>query len=120
MTSADPIASNLRQVDLRSLISHAAAVQATATVESVQGIFARRGCGFIAVADHHDLVGVCARRDVSQQLSSRYGFALFAHRPVTSLLLPSPLRVSRSTPITDVFKAVSAREVTEFFDDVVL
>jgi hypothetical protein len=34
--------------------------------------------------------------------------------------MPSPLRVSRSTPLTEVFREAGARDVNEFYDDVLL
>jgi sigma-B regulation protein RsbU (phosphoserine phosphatase) len=110
----------METIDLRSLVAHAESVPAHTSVEAVHAIFAGTTVDFIAVAEGYDLVGICARRQVTQQLSSRYGFALNARQPVTAFLMASPLKISRSTPLTDVFKAAAARSVQEFYDDVLL
>lgn len=108
------------QIDLRSLIDHTKSVQVRTPIELVQTLFGRSEINFVAVAEGHALVGVCGRRHLSRQLSSQYGYALFAHQPVSSLMIEKPLCISLGTPITEVFERAAAREVTEFFDDVVL
>lgn len=107
-------------VDLRTLTAHTESVAAVATVEAVQAVLAKKNVDFIAVLDGTRLCGVCARREVMQHLSSRYGFALNARQPVQGFLMAQPLMVTVVTPITEVFKAASARDPHELFDDVVL
>ena len=107
-------------VDLRSLVGHAESVPMTASVEAVHAAFARKGVDFLAVVDGDRLVGICARRELMAQLSSRYGFALNARQPVSALLMRAPLQVSADRPITELFKAASARGALEFYDDVLL
>ena len=115
-----PPAADLATVDLRSLIAHAESVAAATTVERAQQEFARAGVAFLAVLDGERLCGVCAQRELDQALGSRYGFALYAQRPVREHLMVAPLHVVTNTPLTDVFKATSGRADREFFDDVLL
>lgn len=116
----DVAPSRLHTVDLRSLVTHAHSVPATATIEQVQAVFAREPVDFIAVVKGPELIGACARRDIGRQLSTRYGFALFAARPVTEILLRSPLRITCGTSLASVFLATASRSAVEFFDDVLL
>jgi sigma-B regulation protein RsbU (phosphoserine phosphatase) len=78
------------------------------------------GVSFLAVLEGSKLIGVCARRELDQALGSRYGFALNAKRPIREQMMKSPLRVAVGSPITEVFKAASARDDVSFFDDVLL
>ena len=107
-------------VDLRTLTAHAESIPAAMTVETAQTLLARRRIDFVAVLDGARLLGVCARRDLAQQLGTRYGFALNARQPVSAFLMRAPLRVSSATPITEVFQAATARGPLEFYDDVLL
>jgi serine phosphatase RsbU (regulator of sigma subunit) len=105
---------------LRSLVAHAESVPASTTVESLQAIFAQKGVGFLAVLDGQSLLGLCSRRRVTEQLSTRFGFALLARQPVSAFLMATPMIVSEETPITTVFKVAASREAQEFYDDTVL
>jgi sigma-B regulation protein RsbU (phosphoserine phosphatase) len=107
-------------VDLRMLTAHAESIPAAMTVEAVQTVLARKNIDFVAVLDGARLIGVCARRDLAQQLGSRYGFALNAQQPVGAFLMRTPLKISTATPVTGVFKAATARGPLEFYDDVLL
>jgi serine phosphatase RsbU (regulator of sigma subunit) len=105
---------------LRSLMAHAESVPASTTVESLQSVFAQKGVDFLAVLDGKRLLGLCSRRQLTQQLSSRFGFALLARHSVSAFLMAAPMMVSEETPITAVFKAAASREAQEFYDDVLL
>lgn len=107
-------------VDLLMLVEHRASVPASATVEAVQAEFARTNWNFLAVLDGDLLLGVCARRELIQELGSRFGFALNARHPIRSHLMAAPLKVAAGTPVTEVFKAAAERTVKEFYDDVLL
>jgi phosphoserine phosphatase RsbU/P len=107
-------------MNLRALVSHDKSVPASTTAEALQAAFERSGVDFLSVVEGEKLLGLCSRRQLAQQLSSRYGFALYARQPASAFLMPAPLLVSIETPITDVFKAVSGREPRDFYDDVAL
>jgi len=105
---------------LIGLVAHQAAVPASATVEMVQAEFAHTRYDFLAVLEGDVLLGICARRELIQQLGSRFGFALNARHAVREHLLATPLRVVAGTPLTEVFKAAASRADQEFYDDVLL
>lgn len=107
-------------VDLRSLISHRVAVQIADTTESVFTLFAKSETEFMAVLDRERLVGICSRHRLSELLGGRYGFALWARKPIGMHLSPHETRVSVTTPIENVLRKVFARTDDEFYDDVLL
>jgi phosphoserine phosphatase RsbU/P len=107
-------------VDLRSLVEHTVSVSAAMTVEAVQAEFVRTQVDFLAVLDGDILLGMCARRELDQALSSRFGFALNARRPISAHLMSAPLRVVTATPVTTVLQAIAARPDHDFYDDVML
>jgi phosphoserine phosphatase RsbU/P len=114
----DPLRAN--DVDLRTLVSHRTAVQANDTVESVFAAFAKDNVEFIAVLDASRLVGLCSRHQISELLGGRYGFSLWARKPIGGHLSPNEIRVVVTTPIGDVLKKVFARGEDAFYDDVLL
>ncbi len=107
-------------IDLRTLVSHQTAVQTKDTVESVFAAFAKDNVEFTAVLDGARLVGLCSRHQISELLGGRYGFSLWARKPIGQHLLPNEIRVSVTTPIGDVLKKVFARSDDSFYDDVLL
>jgi serine phosphatase RsbU (regulator of sigma subunit) len=111
---------DLESVDLRALIGHSVAVPWNATVDEVRAEFARTGTSFIAVLEGAALLGVCARQKVVQEMGSRFGYALNAHRPVREHLMPDILRITEGTPVTKVFQALATRADRDFYDDVLL
>jgi phosphoserine phosphatase RsbU/P len=108
------------RVDLRTLVSHDKSVPASTTAEALQMAFERLGVDFVAVVDGESLLGLCSRRQLAHQLSSRYGFALYARQPANGFLMAAPLLVPEKMPITEVFKAASGRDARDFYDDVAL
>jgi serine phosphatase RsbU (regulator of sigma subunit) len=111
---------DIESVDLRALVGHNVAVPCTATVDDVRAEFARTGTNFIAVVDGESLLGVCARQRVVQEMGSRFGYALNAHRPVSEHLMPDILRTTEGTPVTEVFQALATRSDRDFYDDLLL
>jgi phosphoserine phosphatase RsbU/P len=107
-------------VDLRRLIGHRTAVQAEGKLEDVYQLFGKRNVAFIAVLESEHVIGICSRWQIGMLLGSRYGFSLFARRPVRDHLLPNALRVSAQSPIASVLEKVSSRSEETFHDDVLL
>jgi sigma-B regulation protein RsbU (phosphoserine phosphatase) len=107
-------------VDLRTLVSHQTTVQTKDTVESVFAAFAKDNVEFTAVLDGATLVGLCSRHQVSELLGGRYGFSLWARKPIGQHLSSNEIRVSVTTPIGNVLKKVFARSDDAFYDDVLL
>jgi serine phosphatase RsbU (regulator of sigma subunit) len=114
----DPL--RVGDVDLRTLVSHRTAVQTNDTVESVFATFAKGNVEFIAVLDAARLLGLCSRHQISELLGGRYGFSLWARKPIGGHLSPNEIRVFVATPIGDVLKEVFARGEDAFYDDVLL
>jgi sigma-B regulation protein RsbU (phosphoserine phosphatase) len=114
----DPLRAD--DVDLRTLVSHRTAVQANDTVESVFAAFAKDNVEFTAILDAGRLAGLCSRHQISELLGGRYGFSLWARKPIGQHLSPNEIRVLVTTPIGDVLKKVFARGEEAFYDDVLL
>jgi serine phosphatase RsbU (regulator of sigma subunit) len=114
----DPLRAD--DVDLRTLVSHRTAVQANDSVESVFAAFAKNNAEFFAVLDASRLVGLCSRHQISELLGGRYGFSLWARKPIDGHLSPNEIRVVVTTPIGDVLTKVFARGEDAFYDDVLL
>src|SRR5215471_1422800 len=107
-------------IDLRALIGHRTATQATASVESVADIFKTGSVNFVAVLDGQRLLGMCSRQEIAALLGGRYGFSLWARKPVRDHLCKEETRIKVATPIGDVLRTVFARPDENFYDDVLL
>lgn len=90
-----PLARDAEAADLPALIGHSHAIPGTTTVEAAHTAFARHKVDYLVVLDGEQLMGVCARRDLTQLLGSRVGFALNARGPVSQHLMDCELSSAR-------------------------
>ena len=107
-------------IDLRVLIGHRTATQAGASVESVAEIFKTGTVNFVAVLKEQQLLGMCSRQEIAALLGGRYGFSLWARKPIGNHLCKEETRIKVATPIGDVLHTVFARPDENFYDDVLL
>ena len=107
-------------IDLRVLIGHRTATPASASVESVADTFKIRTVNFVAVLEGHRLLGMCSRQEIAAKLGGRYGFSLWARKPIRDHLCKQETRIKVTTPIGDVLHTVFARPDENFYDDVLL
>jgi serine phosphatase RsbU (regulator of sigma subunit) len=107
-------------IRIRDLVGHREAVEGDTPLEAVHKRFAETGRDFMAVLDGARLTGVCARREIATQLGARFGFALFARRPVREHLTPTALRIDEGMGLRTVLESVAARPEALFYDDVIL
>jgi phosphoserine phosphatase RsbU/P len=107
-------------IDLRLLISHRTATQASASVESVADTFKTGIVNFVAVLEGKRLLGMCSRQEIAALLGGRYGFSLWARKPIGGHLCKRETRIKIATPIGDVLHTVFARPDENFYDDVLL
>jgi hypothetical protein len=69
-------------IDLRALVTHRNATQSNATMEAVFEIFKSEVANFVAVLDGERLLGMCSRQETAALLGGRYGFSLWARKPI--------------------------------------
>jgi len=106
-------------IDLRALVSHRTATQSVASMESVSEIF-KNGITNLAVLDGARLLGMCSRQETAGLLGGRYGFSVWARKPIGQHLCKQETRIEVTMPIGDVLRAVFARPDKNFYDDVLL
>ena len=107
-------------IDLRTLIGHRTATEAGALVESVAEIFKTGSVNFIAVLKEQRLLGMCSRQEIAALLGGRYGFSLWARKPIRDHRCKEETRIKAGMPIGDVLHTVFARPDENFYDDVLL
>jgi serine phosphatase RsbU (regulator of sigma subunit) len=107
-------------IDLRALVSHRTATQSVASMESVSEIFKNEITNFVAVLDGARLLGMCSRQETAGLLGGRYGFSVWARKPIGQHLCKQETRIAVTMPIGDVLRAVFARPDENFYDDVLL
>ena len=123
---ASPVRLELRppvraeSIDLRALVSHRTATQNSASMEAVFEIFKNGIANFVAVLDDAGLLGMCSRQETAALLGGRYGFSLWARKPIGQHLCKQETRIQIAMPIGDVLSAVFARPDKNFYDDVLL
>jgi serine phosphatase RsbU (regulator of sigma subunit) len=89
-------------------------------LESVSEIFKNGIANFVAVLEGECLLGMCSRQETATLLGGRYGFSLWARKPIGEHLCKQETRIKVATPIGDVLRAVFARPDENFYDDVLL
>ncbi len=107
-------------INLAALVSHNTATQGSASMESVSEIFKRQVVNFVAVLEGERLLGMCSRQETATLLGGRYGFSLWARKPIREHLCEQETRIKVATPIGDVLRAVFTRPDENFYDDVLL
>jgi phosphoserine phosphatase RsbU/P len=107
-------------IDLRALVSHRTATQSSATMETVFELFKNGVTNFVAVLEGERLFGMCSRQETAALLGGRYGFSLWARKPIAEHLCKQETRIDVAMPIGDVLRAVFARPDENFYDDVLL
>jgi phosphoserine phosphatase RsbU/P len=107
-------------IDLRALVSHRTATQSSATMEAVFELFKNGVTNFVAVLDGERLLGMCSRQETAALLGGRYGFSLWARKPIAEHLCKQETCIDIAMPIGDVLRAVFARPDENFYDDVLL
>jgi phosphoserine phosphatase RsbU/P len=123
---ASPVPLELRppvraeSIDLRTLVSHRTATQSSASMETVFEIFKSGIVNFVAVLDGERLLGMCSQQETAALLGGRYGFSLWARKPIAEHLCKQETRIDVAMPIGDVLRAVFARPDKNFYDDVLL
>jgi serine phosphatase RsbU (regulator of sigma subunit) len=63
---------------------------------------------------------MCSRQETAALLGGRYGFSLWARKPIRDHLCKQETRIKVATPIGDVLRTVFARPDANFYDDVLL
>jgi sigma-B regulation protein RsbU (phosphoserine phosphatase) len=89
-------------------------------MEAVFEIFKSGIVNFVAVLDGERLLGMCLRQETAALLGGRYGFSLWARKPIGQHLCKQETRIDVAMPIGDVLRAVFARPDENFYDDVLL
>jgi serine phosphatase RsbU (regulator of sigma subunit) len=107
-------------IDWRTLVGHSEAVQGEEPTDTAFERFREHKQEYMAVLDGRRPEGICARREIGMLLGGRYGYALFARKPVRAHMAPTSLSVSVDMTVDAVLRAVFSRAVAEFYDDVIL
>src|SRR5262245_14215646 len=89
-------------------------------METVFEIFKNGITNFVAVLEGDRLLGMCSRQETAALLGGRYGFSLWARKPIGQHLCKQETRIKLAMPIGDVLRAVFARPDENFYDDVLL
>jgi len=89
-------------------------------METVFELFKNGVTNFVAVLDGERLLGMCSRQETAALLGGRYGFSLWARKPIGEHLCKQETRIDVAMPIGDVLRAVFARPDENFYDDVLL
>ena len=89
-------------------------------MEAVFEIFKSEIANFVAVLDGERLLGMCSRQETAALLGGRYGFSLWARKPIAQHFCKQETRIKVTVPIGDVLGAVFARPDKNFYDDVLL
>ncbi|HEX4667597.1 MAG TPA: hypothetical protein VH207_13450 [Chthoniobacterales bacterium] len=74
------------EIDLRRLVSHKLTAEGATQTEDVTRAFKETNAEFLAAVENGRLIGMCSRHELSALHGGRYGFSLFARKPIRELL----------------------------------
>ena len=105
---------------LRTLVAHRLEFAPTDRIEEVQATLHRAQADFAAIVDGEAVTGLLVRSKIDQVMASRFGFAIYARKPVQELMQAEFLLITPDQPVTEVLSAAFARTGSAFYDEVVL
>ncbi len=105
---------------LASLTHHCESVEASVALELAYDLFRTRHVDYMAVVRDGRVIGLCSRGEIGFVMGSRFGFSLYSHSPVETVLVRAPLVVALQAPVREVLDRALARTGESFHQDVVL
>jgi len=106
------------RIPAKLLIEHRESVQAHELVGHVFDRFANHRQEYVAVLDGEKFLGAVSRGQLGFTLSTRYGAALHARKPIANSLLPDHLYVGGQTPLRALLELALAPRGSAFHLDV--
>ena len=106
--------------DFEALIAQRLSFAPTVPLEQALKTMQGQEADYSAVIHDNQTVRLLARHLLDQALSSRFGFALHARRPVHEFMLPPNLKIIRGEPLGKILANTMARQGAGFHDDAVL
>jgi two-component system, sensor histidine kinase and response regulator len=115
-----PPAANQCDKILESLVSHRLAFSPAIMIEEALAALQEGKVGFAGIVEDSRPLGVLSKKQLEEQVGTRYGFALFARMRVCDFVAPASLQVTLGDSINAVLAAINARTGPAFDDDVLL
>lgn len=72
------------------------------------------------ICENERPVGIIMKHNIDASMSGKYGFSLFANKPISRIMNTSPLVVDYYMPISVVAKSAMERPDEQIFDDVIV
>jgi hypothetical protein len=95
-------------------------IPSTTPVKQVVDYFKQQKRTFIVVADDHTVAGLVGRDKLLISVSSPQAWALYAQKPIASLMDKNPLIFDGKGDIVDLFRKASSRPIETVYDDVII
>ena len=89
-------------------------------VEDTRKEMQRLHVSFAAVVENGEVVGLLSAKHLGEVLGTRFGFAIYERRPVRDLMQTEFLRAGVPHPLTATLLAVTSRDASQFYDEVIL
>jgi signal transduction histidine kinase/CheY-like chemotaxis protein len=105
---------------LRALVAHCLAFAPTDRIEEVQAGLHRVQADFAAIVEGGLVTGLLVRSKIDQIMASRFGFAIYARKPVQELMQTEFLLITPGQSVTEVLSLAFARTGSAFYDEVVM
>ena len=106
---------------VEALVESAPTVETTERVWKVKGLLETKApIGGVIVLDGERPAGLVMSYHLDRKLGSQYGVPLYAKRPITQVMDPSPLIVDSLTPVEKIAKDAMARERYKIYDHIIV
>ncbi len=108
------------RVDIAGLVEHQEQVQADQKLGEVHQLLSSKNLDFLAVLEGERVLGICSRAELGSMLGQKYGFDLYASKPIGEHLTDSCLIVAVNDSIVEVLESAFNRSESRFYDDIVI
>ena len=96
-------------------------VSYTAQNEKVANCFKENSnLNSVVVLKNRQPIGLIMREQFYYKLGSRYGYAIFINKDVTSIMKDNPLIIDAETPITEVSQLAMERKTDAVYDSIII
>jgi hypothetical protein len=95
-------------------------IESTVPVCEVIDFFKTFTQNFIAIVENERICGIVCKDRLTITMASKYGWALYANKPISSLMDPNPLICDGNQDITDLLRQVVLRPAETVYDDIIV
>ncbi|MDZ4816791.1 MAG: DUF4388 domain-containing protein [Verrucomicrobiota bacterium] len=107
-------------VKASELVHSAKFIQSHTPIKDVAEFFKQSPLHYLAITENNGITGLISKALILSQVGARYGWALYADKPVSEIMNRNPLVVDGASDGVEVLRHVAQRGEADFYDDIIV